>query len=260
MRPNFGPGLLLRVQKALQSLLINDYRRSMMRGVVAGLEHAGVLSNLHCKTIIDIGANKGQFALVALHTSPGVRVVSFEPLPAPAKRYRRILGKQSQVTLHELAIGPTQGSVRMHVSRREDSSSLLPIGPKQSVVFPGTQEIGDVAVSVVRLDQCLNVRDVHSPSLLKIDVQGYELQALRGCESLMEAFDFIYVECSFVELYSGQALADEIVDWLSTRNFVLKGIYNPTYYEGLAIQGDFLFEKRNATSLLARLQGRDHDL
>jgi len=80
--------------------------------------------------------------------------------------------------------------------------------------------------------------------MLKIDVQGFELQALRGCEELLDCFTYIYVECSFTELYEGQALADEIIEWLRKRNFVLKGIYNP-YYDanGVAIQGDFLFAK-----------------
>jgi len=55
----------------------------------------------------------------------------------------------------------------------------------------------------------------------------------------------IYVECSFVELYQGQALADEVISFLREENFSLSGIYNLNYDKsGRAIQGDFLFTNR----------------
>ena len=84
------------------------------------------------------------------------------------------------------------------------------------------------------------------PALLKIDVQGYELAVLAGCDSLLAAFAFVYVECSFVELYDGQALATDVVDFLSARGFALAGVYNLTYNRvGAAVQGDFLFSRRS---------------
>lgn len=50
------------------------------------------------------------------------------------------------------------------------------------------------------------------------------------------------MECSFVELYAGQALAHEVIHWLADRGFVLRGMYNPYYdHQGRSIQADFLF-------------------
>ncbi|MHB8571083.1 MAG: FkbM family methyltransferase [Metallibacterium sp.] len=78
--------------------------------------------------------------------------------------------------------------------------------------------------------------------MLKLDVQGYELQALRGCETLLEAFAWVYCECSFVELYAGQALADAVIAWLRERGFGLLGAYNMANdRDGRAVQADFLF-------------------
>ena len=74
------------------------------------------------------------------------------------------------------------------------------------------------------------------------DMQGFELEALRGCESLLANFEWIYCECSFVELYSGQKLVADVIDWLSNRGFRLMGMYNPSYdRNGQSIQADFLF-------------------
>ena len=75
------------------------------------------------------------------------------------------------------------------------------------------------------------------------------MEALRGCEELLFKFTYIYVECSFVELYTDQALVDDIIAWLRDRGWRLNGIYNMTYdRDGRSIQVDFLFEK------LSRLQ------
>ncbi|MGH9448085.1 MAG: FkbM family methyltransferase [Terriglobia bacterium] len=47
--------------------------------------------------------------------------------------------------------------------------------------------------------------------LFKLNVQGHELEALKACEDLLDRFAYVYVECSFMELYKGQALADEVI-------------------------------------------------
>ena len=82
------------------------------------------------------------------------------------------------------------------------------------------------------------------PIFVKIDVQGYELEVLKSCVNIINQFDYIYVECSFIELYNGQSLANEIIQFLNDYSFKLYGIYN-TYYDtkGNAIQSDFLFSK-----------------
>ena len=116
----------------------------------------------------------------------------------------------------------------------------------QERLFPGTGEIRTETIKVGRLADFVSAGDIKTPAMLKLDVQGFELEALAGCDGLMERFSHIYAECSFVELYSGQALADDVILWLRERNFCLRGVYNVFYdKKGQAIQGDFLF-KRNS--------------
>jgi len=81
--------------------------------------------------------------------------------------------------------------------------------------------------------------------MLKLDVQGYELSALTGCESLLRHFDWVYCECSYVEFYAGQKLAGEVIEWLAARGFALDGIFNPACDErGQTVQADFLFMRK----------------
>lgn len=212
--------------------------------VAAGVEHASVLRQLgEIRTVVDVGANRGQFALVARHCFPTSRIISFEPLAGPAAVYRTVFAGDSRATLHETAIGPKTGEVAIHLSARDDSSSVLPIAAMQSALFRGTAEIGRQSVRSSRLAGQLPRECIESPALLKLDVQGFELQALQGCEDLLAWFDWVYVECSFAELYVGQAFADEVIAWLRERGFRMVGVYNMSYDgSGQAIQADFLFE------------------
>jgi FkbM family methyltransferase len=176
------------------------------------------------ETVADIGANWGQFVLVARHVFPDARIVSFEPLPDPAAKFLRVFHSDPAVRLHELAIGPEVGEATIHVSGRDDSSSLLPIGVEQNRLFRGIAEVSTQMIHVARLSDLVSVEDLRPPVLLKLDVQGFELSALQGCEELMQRFAWVYCECLFVELYEGQALADEVIAWLRERRFVLTGV------------------------------------
>jgi FkbM family methyltransferase len=227
-------------------LTVPAWRAALRRHrVAAGVEHASVLQNLGpVRTVVDIGANRGQFALAARHCFADAQIVSFEPLAEPAAVYRTVFERDGGATLVEAAVGPQAGEAEIHLSERDDSSSLLPITGRQEEFFPGTAEAGTARIRVVRLADVLQAQEVAAPALLKLDVQGFELRALEGSEDLLPQFDWVYVECSFVELYAGQALADEVIAWLRERGFRLTGVFNMSYDRlGRAIQADFLFRK-----------------
>jgi FkbM family methyltransferase len=207
----------------------------------AGLEHEPILKLRDYKTVIDIGANRGQFTLVAKRCCPRARITAFEPLRGPAEKFRATFKNDHSIALHQFAIGAASRVAQMHVSARDHSSSLLPITRLQRAVFPGTGPVGTEDVRVERLDSILSSDLIESPALLKLDVQGYELEALKGCDRLLFAFDYIYVECSFIELYEKQASAHAVIAFLGEHQFRLQRIYNVYTYDEAVVQGDFLF-------------------
>jgi len=233
-----------RAIKLYGCLIDPTFRKAFFsHGVAAAPEHRHVLGP-NLVTVVDIGANRGQFSLAVRRWAPGAQVVAFEPLAAPADRFRKVFQDDSKVVLHQAAIGPEAGEAIIHVSAADDSSSLLPISQLQQRLFPGTGEVRTETIKVGRLADFVSTKEIAGPALLKLDVQGFELEALRGCEDLLECFACVYAECSFVELYSGQALAHDVIEWLARHGFILTGVYNPCYEKkGKTVQGDFLFAK-----------------
>ena len=230
--------------KLFNILIDSTFLIALFKGAAAGTEHLSILKNIDCDFVVDVGANRGQFALIARKLFPDAFIHSFEPLDEPAKIFELVFRLDKNINLHRCAIGSKNATMTIHVSERDDSSSLLPIGQNQSELFPRTGESETRTTSVYLLNEIIKVDDITNKALLKVDVQGYELEVLKGCKIVLDKFLYIYVECSFVELYEGQAFASEVIDFLHKNHFVLKGVYNMFYdSQGKAIQADFLFER-----------------
>jgi FkbM family methyltransferase len=221
-----------------------EYRRALRHGVAAAVEHERVGLPSELKTVLDVGANRGQFALVALRRWPDARLVCFEPLDTARRQLTEVVGG-SGAEIRDVALAEQAGEVEFHVSRADDSSSLLPITPRQAAMFPGTDEVRTMPVRTARLDVELAGEPLAGPVLLKIDVQGGELGVLRGAVGLLDQIDVIMVECSFVEFYAGQPLAHELIEFLAAHEFVLTSAGSPTMDgQGRVVQLDFVFSRR----------------
>jgi FkbM family methyltransferase len=221
----------------------SQWRRGLRSAVAATVEHDALPLRHDLRTVIDVGANRGQFTLYACARFPSAHIIAFEPLPGAREHMMRLFQGEDRVEVVPFALGETEGEVVMHLSAREDSSSLLPIGGHQVSIFPGTAEVGTTRTYVRTLDSVLADRELMHPALLKIDVQGYELPVLRGGEQTLRSFDQILVEASFVQLYEGQALFPDISHHLEAHGFrLVAGHISTSDALGRWLQGDFLYE------------------
>jgi FkbM family methyltransferase len=199
--------------------------RHLIQGVAPTIEHTMALSRFSFRTVVDIGANRGQFATMARILFPDAEIHSFEPLDGPAKTFQSILGDDKAVHLYSNAIGPEATTATIYITTRDDSSSLLQPGRAQEDVF-GVRTARTEQIPVMRLSDCLGASAVNKPALLKIDVQGGELDVLKGSDDLLDRFDVVYVECSYVRMYDNQPLFLDIVQWLVNYGFMPRGIFN----------------------------------
>jgi FkbM family methyltransferase len=231
----------LRIAKIWFSLSHPQCWQALRFGVAPSIEHRKVLSKVDCDFILDVGGNRGQFSLICGLVKPDVPILAFEPLPSEAEIYRRVTSGFANIRLHQTALGERAGEAEIHLSRSADSSSLLPIGEMQKKLFRDTDEVGTLKIPVKRLDDFKSEWEKYSRILLKIDVQGFELSVLKGAIETLKNCKFVYVECSEMELYVGQALYRDVATFLEQHGFKLQSRDNETVVDGKLIQADYLF-------------------
>jgi FkbM family methyltransferase len=204
------------------------------------VEHIKAIDRLAPASLIDIGANKGQFSLIARYLFPEIVIHAFEPLEDERKVFYSVIG--DPVDLHSMAVGAESGQAVFFVASRKDSSSLLKPSVAQKSAY-GVNLLRSIQVPVGRLSDILDVSELPRPILVKLDVQGSELDVLKGADSVLRCAKFIYCEVSFVRLYEDQPLANNIIGYLESRGFELKGVFNQSITQEFGpTQADFLFQ------------------
>jgi FkbM family methyltransferase len=209
--------------------------------MVSGLIKQGIAP----RTIIDGGANVGQFAVAAIKLFPNAHVYSIEPHPECFERLRRNVRNLSNVTAFQFALGDTEGTVDLHINSHEHSSSLLPLGARHRAAFPQAIETGRVSVRVSTLDNLFAAIDLEPPVLLKLDLQGYEATALRGGTETLTRIQYVVLEASFKPLYEGETLFLDLVRSMEACRFRFSrpvgSLSDPS--TGEILQVDALFER-----------------
>jgi FkbM family methyltransferase len=205
------------------------------------VEHIQAIERLVPKTLIDVGANKGQFSVVARHLFPQIDIYAFEPLETERMRFKEVVG--GSVNLFSVALGSKTGSARFHVTSRLDSSSLFVPGQGQKQAY-GVEAVSSIAVEVACLSDVIDENRLARPVLLKLDVQGAELDVLRGAEPMLDAIDYIYCETSFLPLYDQQPLANDLAFYLISQGFHMSGVFNQSETKVFGpTQADFLWQR-----------------
>lgn len=232
----------MRLHKLARLTVSPGHWRHVLAGTFPSLEHAATPFLPHYDLVVDAGASNGQFSTFAMDRWRGADLVCFEPIPECAARTRSLVGDRGVV--HQVALGERGERTELILSGRMDSSSLLPVDElAHEVAHAG--EVGRIEVQVERLDRYLTNAST-GPSLLKIDVQGLELDVLRGAGAALRQFTDVYCECSFRHLYRDQALVAEVVAYLSSQGFELMSIENPARNENrLIVQADLLFRRND---------------
>ena len=213
--------------------------------MVNGLARQG----LRPRTVLDAGANKGQFTIAAQNLLQPERIHAFEPLPAVGKELARNCSRYPEVIVHRMALGAAKGEATLHVNRHSQSSSLLSLQDRHLAVFPDAQELSDVVVNVGRLDEALEGEPLTRPVLLKVDTQGYEADVLDGASGVLDQLDYVVLETSFAPLYEGERVFREILTLMEKLSFEFArpvgSLRDPVTGEHL--QMDALFRRQVST-------------
>jgi FkbM family methyltransferase len=162
-------------------------------------------------TAIDVGANFGMHTLLfAGLVGPTGRVLAFEPTPVAASALRRnvaISGWEDRVAIHEMILSDTAGSKALHASGGIASTSSV-------LDLPWLADAATIEVPSVRLD-AIEEATRGPVKLLKVDVEGYEPQVLRGAAGLFD----VPTRPTWVAAEFSSFAPTDAFEWLAGRGY-----------------------------------------
>jgi FkbM family methyltransferase len=177
----------------------------------------------HCRlgltpaTIIDVGVGPGTPELY--YAFPDAKLVLVEPL----EEWRGHLEQLQRERLTEVvtaAAGSNAGSVEIVVHRVPACSSML--GTRRG---DGAEPVRR-AVPMVRLDDLAQERGLAGPFVIKVDVEGAELEVLAGALNVLQESELVLLEVSLFELVAGAPQFHDVVSWMHDHGFVVADFYN----------------------------------
>lgn len=193
----------------------------------SGAALAKMLTLHRIDTVLDVGANEGQYALFLRKLGYEGRIISFDPLTATHQQLQRLAAHDASWTVApRMAIGDQEGEVRINVaSNNGASSSILRMLEAHERAAPKVRYVGSEVVPMSRLDRvAARFLGQAENVFLKVDVQGYEYQVLQGCRTLFPRIAGVQLELSLVPLYEGQALFSGLSDYMRQQGFDIWGI------------------------------------
>ena len=172
--------------------------------------------NMNITGIIHIGAHYGEE--IRDYIDNGIEdIILFEPLSDNFNILEKnVKNLSANIVGHQVALGSTPGNATMYVSSNEKQSSSI-LKPKvhlthhPNVSFPSTE-----VVEVKTLDQF----ETFNFNFINMDVQGYELEVLKGASKTLTHIDYVYCEVNRDEVYENNAFIEQIDEYLSQYNLV----------------------------------------
>ncbi len=164
--------------------------------------------------IIHIGAHYGEE--LQEYVDEGIQnIILFEPLTSNFNILsEKAADLNANIEGHQVALGSKVGNYTMYISDNEAQSSSI-LKPKvhlthhPHVKFPSKEE-----VEVHLLDEY----DCKDYNFINMDVQGYELEVLKGGTKILDQVDYVYCEVNRDEVYENNAYVEEIDQFLSDYN------------------------------------------
>jgi FkbM family methyltransferase len=201
--------------------------------------------------VVDVGANRGQFAEWLRRLGFSGRIVSFEPLASAYSALEERVRGDPRWTCHRFALGDRRARARIHVAGQEIASSFLQPTKATVEAAPGMAQTRSEMVDVVRLDEVWSdVVGEPRRCYLKIDVEGYEMPVLRGGESSLRRTAFVETELSVRPVYTHGPVLLEVAHYLASAGFSIVSLEpNQTLEDGQILMMDCVFrsELRRAT-------------
>lgn len=196
--------------------------------------------------VFDVGANKGYFLNSWRKWCPAAEFHAFDPTVEACEVLRTRFRQDSQVHIHQCGLGESAGELEFQYTSAAPtcSSFLAPDQKTFSEVQYKTGKIQRRKVPVTTLDAFCREHGVRTIYLMKIDVQGFELNVLKGGAAVaLPITDYILVESGIRPFYHGAPRFTDVFEFLTANGFHLIGMRS--YHRGnlTLMETDMLFRR-----------------
>jgi FkbM family methyltransferase len=195
--------------------------------------------------ILDVGAARGESGHSALSAFPDATIHSFEPIASEFAELKRATTAHPHWHAHPVAAGSTCGSRDIVVCDHiKQASSFLRIADATRNAWPmhDFSSQHTQTVEVTTLDNFASTNGITQVDILKLDVQGMELDALAGATKLLEHTSYVITEVAFQPMYVGGCQFGDVMDFLQQRGLFLRALSREVRDpRGRIVQADALF-------------------
>lgn len=212
-----------KLKAAVSKVLANSGYR--LERITACNDHATQLARslerFAIDSVLDVGANQGQFGRDLRRAGYRGRIASFEPLPEAHAALSVHAERDPDWIVHPpSAVGDSDGSISINVAGNSVSSSVLPMLDAHAQAARDSVYVATLQVPIVKLDTVAPryIRDGER-MFLKIDTQGFEWQVLDGALETLRRARGVHCEMSLVPLYEGQRLWKDVLARLEDNGF-----------------------------------------
>ena len=221
------------------------YIQKLKNSVIKKSEWSKQLELLKSKAdvIFDVGANRGDITLKYLNLFPKAKIHSFEPFPKSYEIFINRHKKNTNVQLNKYALSSSIGRANLNINKSVDTNSLLESKNIGATSDKSCTSIGQLEIETNTIDNYCIQHNINEIDILKIDVQGSEIEVLKGALNMLKKgnIKLIYTETYFKQQYVNQPLFHDISQLLYNHNFVLQDIYDPYFSKKNILWSDAIF-------------------
>ncbi len=212
------------------------------------------LKNCSIETVIDIGANVGELTAIFAELFPSAQIYAFEPLPDCFEQLAKVAEHyQGRVKALNIALGAKEGNFEFHRSSWAPASSFRKMSELHKENYPHSAGSETIKVDVTTLDDLYGSTDLKKNIFIKMDVQGFEDEVIKGGLKVIGMAKVLVIECSLQETYEDEPMFEEIYNLVQSLGFEYRGSLKQSVRKDdqSFLQADCVFMKREQISTQA---------
>ena len=199
-------------------VLLKTFAKKDVRGFMKDLLLINKRLNFIPKTILDVGAARGQWSQAARMVFPNAQIYGFEPVKKSFLMLQQRMEGDHLFGAFNCALSDENAKRSFGLNDFPDSSSLLKMTENHKQEFKQTEKEQEIIIDSFRLDGFREI-NIAAPAFIKMDVQGAELLVLRGAEKILDKIAGIQLELNFETFYESQATYNEVFDFMYAHNY-----------------------------------------